>query len=50
MQLSSKQQIVEAGRKAVEKARKAVGNINAHEADFRAKRKDKNKNIDDIDE
>ncbi len=50
MQLSSKQQIVEAGRKAVEKARKAVGNINAHEADFGAKRKDKNKNIDDIDE
>ncbi|MCL7747379.1 hypothetical protein [Halalkalibacter alkaliphilus] len=50
MQLSSKQQIVEPGRKAVEKARKAVGNINAHEADFRAKRNDNNKDIDFIDE
>ncbi|WP_161784673.1 hypothetical protein [Halalkalibacter okhensis] len=40
MQLSEKQQVIEAGRKAVEKARKAVGNINAHEADFLAKRKE----------
>ncbi|WP_268870546.1 hypothetical protein [Halalkalibacter wakoensis] len=33
---SSKQRTVEAGRQAVLKAQKAVGNINAHEGDRKA--------------
>jgi hypothetical protein len=37
--ISSKEKAIQAGRKALEEARKAVGNINTHEADILARRK-----------
>jgi hypothetical protein len=37
--ISSKDKAIQAGRKALEEARKAVGNINTHEADILARRK-----------
>ncbi|WP_268870950.1 hypothetical protein [Halalkalibacter akibai] len=39
MPLSEKEKVMQAGRRAVAKAREQLGNINTHEADLQAKEK-----------